>query len=147
MGAFMGKHISKTLTDKQAIEILERYLCNEIGSEQAQALLNIKRRRFFILLKNYRENPKEFSLVSKRSKPPRQLPKRTEQKIEQELKKENRLIEDKNNPIRRYNYSYVKTRLEEDHGIEVSLSTIIRRAKKRDSIKKNHPVKTMIGKS
>ncbi len=46
-----------------------------------------------------------------------------------ELKKEAEIIADKDNPVRFYNYSYLKDILEKKHNIHVSLPTIIRRAK------------------
>jgi hypothetical protein len=48
----------------------------------------------------------------------------------QELKKEAEIIRDKSNPVRFYNYSYVKEILEKKHKVHVSLPTIIDRAKK-----------------
>lgn len=142
----MGEHLRKKFSAQEVIEVLDRYLAAEIGPNEALALLKIKRRRFFDVLKLYRENPKEFSLTYKRSTPARQLPKNIDQKIESALKKEKQLIDDKNNPVRRYNYSYVKTRLEKDGEIEVSLSSIIRRAKKKGFINRSRPEKNMTAK-
>lgn len=143
----MAKHLNKKFTEQEVIEILERYLALEIGAQEAQDLLKIKRRRFFDLLKNYREAPESFTLKHLRAKPPRELTKTSVKKIEQELKKEKRLIENKEIPIRWYNYSYIQNRLAEDHGVEVSLSSVIRYAKKKGFIKENHPRNAMIGKS
>ena len=127
----MGKHIRKRFSDGEVKVILDRYLADEIGPEATQALLNIKRRQFFTLLKKYRQNPQSFSLALSRSSPTRQLPQSVEDKIAEALHKEYQLVTDKNNPIQRYNYSYVKTRLAEDQAVQVSLSTVIRRAQKK----------------
>lgn len=143
----MGKHLSKQFTEQEVIDILERYLALEIGVQEAQDLLKIKRRRFFDLLKNYRQAPDNFTLKSPRAKPPRVLSDVTIDKIEQELQKEKNLIEDKDIPVRWYNYSYVQTRLIEEHGLDVSLSSVIRYAKKKGFIKTNLLRNRMITKS
>lgn len=41
-----------------------------------------------------------------------------------------KIIKDKDNPVRRYNYSFIKDRLADTYGQKVALSTIIDRAKK-----------------
>jgi hypothetical protein len=108
----MGKHLRKNFTVEEVIQIFKRYLNGEIGVDEAHTFLKISRRQFFDVFKKYRTNPKGFNLQYERSNPPRQLPKEYESRIEQALKKEKRLIDDKDVPIRRYNYSYVKTQLE-----------------------------------
>lgn len=143
----MGKHLRKLFSAKEVKGILKRYLLREIGVEHALALFKIKRRQFFKLLKVYRENPEGFSLEYKRNRPTNQIDPKTEQRILTELKKEKELIGDKRNPIRFYNYSYVQNVLEEKHGVDVSLSTIIRRAKKADFMKKRNPERATTGKS
>ena len=143
----MGKHLSKQFTEQEVIDILERYLALEIGVQEAQDLLKIKRRRFFDLLKNYRQASDNFTLKSPRTKPPRVLSDVAIDKIEQELQKEKNLIEDKDIPVRWYNYSYVQTRLIEEHGLDVSLSSVIRYAKKKGFIKTNLLRNRMITKS
>ena len=126
----MGKHLRKLFSEKEVKEVFERYLSREIGTEQALALLKIRRRQFFKLLKAYRESPNSFSLEYKRKTPPRKIDEKTEKKIESELKREAKLIEDKNNPIKNYNYSFIRETLEQKYDVHVSLSTIISRAKK-----------------
>jgi hypothetical protein len=142
----MSKHIRKLFNEEEVIEILNRYLQGEIAVEQAQALLKIKRRRFFDILKFYRTDPDQFSLAYKRKKPTRQLPIKIESKIEEALKKEKLLIEDKHTPIRRYNYSYIKNKLEKEN-VQVSLSSIIRRAKKKGFINSRNRKRILIKKS
>lgn len=134
----MGKHLHKRFTETEVKDILERYLSGEIGTKQGMALLKIGRRRFFDLLKIYREAPEKFSLEYKREMPSRTLDEKIETKIIHELKKEEALIQDKNNPIRDYNYSYVREILERKYKMKVSLPTIIRRAKKKGFIKKRN---------
>ena len=99
-------------------------------------MLKIRRRQFFKLLKVYRERQESFSLDYTRKVPPRKIDAKTEARIIQELKKETEIIRDKRNPVRFYNYSYVKEILENKHKVRVSLPTIIDRAKKMGITKK-----------
>ncbi len=126
----MGKQLHTRLTTREVIDILERYLSQEIEAEIAQRLLAIKRRQFFDILKKYRDDPDNFSVEYARKQANYRIDQVVEEKIITELKKEKTLILDKDNPIRTYNYSYVQTRLEEQQNVKTSLSSIIRRAKK-----------------
>jgi hypothetical protein len=110
-------------------------------------MLKIRRRQFFKLLKLYRDRPESFSLQYTRKTPPRRIDAKAEAKITQELKKETAIIRDKRNPVRFYNYSYVREILENKHQVRVSLPTIIRRAKKMGITKKDLRAKPMTGKS
>lgn len=143
----MGKHLRKLFSAKEVKEIFERYLSKEIGTEQVLALLKIRRRQFFKLLKSYRESPEDFSLDYKRATPPRKLDSKTETRIIKELKKEAEIIQNKSNPVKFYNYSYLKEILEKKHKIFVSLPTIIRRAKKMGITRKGFSENRMTGKS
>ena len=126
----MGKHLRKLFSVDQVKEVFQRYLSRQIAVDQRSAILKIRRRQFFKLLKLYREGPDSFSLDYTRKAPPRKIDAKAEARIMQELKKETEIIGDKRNPVRFYNYSYVKEVLEKKHKVSVSLPTIIRRAKK-----------------
>ncbi len=126
----MGKHLRKLFSADQVKEVFRRYVARQIGVDQASAMLKIRRRQFFKLLKLYRDRPESFSLQYTRKTPPRRIDAKAEAKITQELKKETEIIRDKRNPVRFYNYSYVKEILEKKHKVQVSLPTIIDRAKK-----------------
>jgi hypothetical protein len=126
----MGKHLRKLFSADQVKEVFRRYLARQIGVDQASAMLKIRRRQFFKLLKLYRDRPESFSLQYTRKTPPRRIDAKVEAKITQELKKETEIIRDKRNPVRLYNYSYVKEILEKKHKVQVSLPMIIDRAKK-----------------
>ena len=126
----MGKHLRKLFSAKEVKEVFERYLSQQIAVEHALAMLKIGRRQFFKLLKVYRERPEEFSLDYKRKAPSRKIDAKSEARIIRELKREAEIIGDKSNPVRFYNYSYLKEILEKKHKVHVSLPTIIRRAKK-----------------
>ncbi len=143
----MGKHLRKLFSAKEVKEVFERYLSREIAVEHALAMLKIRRRQFFKLLKVYRERPDGFSLDCTRKAPPRKIDAKSEARITQELKKEAEIIGDKRNSVRFYNYSYLKEILEKKHKVHVSLPTIIRRAKKMGITTKGHLERPMTGRS
>lgn len=143
----MGKHLRKLFSDKEVKDIFERYILREIGVEHAIAFLKIRRRQFFKLLKSYRDSPNDFSLDYKRTDAPRKIDAKLDVKIMREIKKEAAIIKDKDNPVKNYNYSYLKELLETKHKIFVSLPTIIRRAKKMGFIRKSDSERPMTGKS
>ena len=97
------------------------------------------------ILKSYQTEGKAI-FSGKKDKPSRKLSEEINQKILEELEEEKRLIDDKDNPIRFYNYSYINSRLEEKHAVKVSLPSIIGRAKKKAIIRKGWPGNHMIGK-
>lgn len=137
------KQLHKKFKKEEVIEVFERYLSREIGIKQSKALLGLGKSRFFTLLKAYRESPNDFSLEYQRKCSPRKIDKSWEEKIEGELQKEAAIIQDKDNPVRRYNYSYVREILESKHKVCVSLPTIISRAKKRDFITRRNSERIM----
>jgi hypothetical protein len=143
----MGKHLRKLFSVDYVKEVFQRYLSREIAVDQALAMLKIRRRQFFKLLKLYREKPESFSLDYTRKAPPRKIDAKAEAKITQELKKETEIIRDKRNPVRFYNYSYVKEILEKKHKVQVSLPTIIRRAKKMGITNQDQLARPMTGRS
>lgn len=120
--------LHKKFTDSQVKELVERYLKKEIESKYIQQILGIGKTRFFALVKHYRTNPVDFSINYSR-KTKNRIPQSTEKNIIKELRIEKKLIENKEVPLRSYNYSYIKDRLENTYKQNVSLPTIIKRAK------------------
>jgi hypothetical protein len=84
------------------------------------------------LLKDYRQNPSQFSIVYKRQKKTRTISSEIEKNILHQLGWEKRLIENPNIPIHSYNYSYIRDLLWQKHRQKVSVTTIIKRAKEHD---------------
>ena len=121
--------IHSRFTSDQVKELLDRYSKNEIERKFIQEILGIKRRRFFTLVKQYRENPQDFTIHYQRASHPR-ISQDLEQNMLQELSIEKNIIQNKDIPLSSYNYSYVKDRLKKKYYQKVSLTTIIRRAKK-----------------
>ena len=54
--------LHKRFTPDQVKELLERYSKNEIERKYIQEILGIRKRRFFVLLKQYKENPQHFTI-------------------------------------------------------------------------------------
>jgi hypothetical protein len=121
--------VHKRFTSEQVKELLDRYVRNEVERQYLQEMLGIKKRRFFTLLKQYREDPQSFTIQYKRTTPSRRLSPKIENNILSELTLEKKIIEDKDVPLKSYNYSYIKNRLQTTYRQKVSLNTIIHRAK------------------
>jgi len=121
--------LHKRFTSDQVKEFLERYSNNEIERDYVQQILGIKRRRFFVLLKEYKENPQLFTIQYQKTKPSRSISADIEHNILKELATDKKIIQDKNVPLKSYNYSYIQKRLRQTYRQKVSLNTIINRAK------------------
>lgn len=121
--------LHKRFTSDQVKELLDRYLKKEVERSYIQQILAIKKRRFFSLINQYREDPQQFSIQYQRATPPRISPE-VEQNILKELTIEKGLIQDKETPLKSYNYSFIRDHLRKKYREKVSLTTVIRRAKK-----------------
>jgi hypothetical protein len=121
--------LHKRFSSDQVKQLLERYVKNEVERKYVQEILGIRKRRFFILLKQYKQNPEHFAIQYQRATPSRLSPD-LEHNILNELSIEKKIIQDKEIPLKSYNYSYIKDRLKKTHHQKVSLTTIIRRAKR-----------------
>jgi len=121
--------IHKRFTSDQVKELFERYSKREIERKYVQQILGIGKSRFFMLMNQYKENPQRFMIHYERTTPPRISPE-LEQNILKELTIEKGLIQDKETPLKSYNYSFIKDHLKKKYRQKVSLTTVIRRAKK-----------------
>jgi len=117
-------------TDEQVKVLFQGYCQGKICRADVQEMLGIGKSRFFVLLKQYRQNPEAFSIAYERRTIPR-LSSEIEERIEIALLKEKVIVEDPDLPISGYNYSALRDRLLME-GIDVSVTTIIDRAKKLD---------------
>jgi hypothetical protein len=124
--------LHKRFTDDQVKVLLRGYCQGVLGRNEIQEMLDIGKTRFFALLKEYRQD-EAFSVTYERHAPGR-IPADVETEIERELLREKAIVEDKRLPISGYNYSALRDRLEKK-GIEVSVTTIIDRAKGLDCYK------------
>lgn len=124
----MGQ-LHKKFSDEQVKDLLARYLERKVKRVYIQEILGIKRRRFCQLVDKYKKDPAGFSIRYIRRHQTRGLDDAIETNILKELRLEKKLILNREIPIRRYNYSYIKDQLEKEHKQKVALSTIISRAK------------------
>jgi len=122
--------LHKRFSSDQLRELFERYLQDEIERKYIQEILEIKKSRFFMLLKQYKDNPQHFTIQYQRTTPPRIISPEIEQNILKELSIEKKIIQNKEIPLTSYNYSYLRDRLRGTYHQKVSLPTIIDRAKK-----------------
>jgi hypothetical protein len=122
--------LHKRFSSDQLRELFERYLQDEIERKYIQEILEIKKSRFFMLLKQYKDNPQHFTIQYQRTTPPRIISPEIEQNILKELSIEKKIIQNKEIPLTSYNYSYLRDRLKGEYHQKVSLPTIIDRAKK-----------------
>jgi hypothetical protein len=123
----MGQ-VHKRFSNEQVRVLFQSYCQRKITRNDLQELLGIEKTRFFALLKSYRQNPHAFSIVYRRQSP-RRLSVRVEAQIQSALLRERRIIENPDLPISDYNYTALRDRLI-NKGIEVSVTTIVDRAKK-----------------
>ncbi len=124
--------LHKRFNDAAIKSLLERYIAKKVSGKHARQLLDIKERRFYKLVKDYKADPDTFSIKYPRDSRGSRLTSKAEKKILEELKIEKMLIKDPDVPIRRYNYSFVRDQLYDKYQVKVSVPTIIDRAKKND---------------
>ena len=128
----MSTQLHKNFTDDQVKSLFEKYSKKEIKLNYILQILKIKRSRFFELLAKYRKDPDSFSIQYERKTINRKIDPDIERNIVKALEIEKGLIENKEIPIRYYNYSFIKDLLEQKYGQKVSLPTIIDRAKRNN---------------
>jgi transposase len=131
--------LHKRFTDDQIRMLYRRYCEGRMSRTEIEEILGVGKTRFFALLKAYRQNPEEFSIAYTRTGSPK-LSEQVEAEIEQELLREKALIQDPRLPINEYNYSALRDRLRKK-GIQVSVPTIIQRAKRLDCHKPRRKAK------
>lgn len=104
--------------------------------------MGINKTRFFKIIKNYRTNPEVFSINYERKRHSR-LSDQAEEKILNELNRDKELVDNKDLPVYGYNYAALNDRLRKE-GIQVSTTTIIKRAKSLDAIKPRNEKKMLM---
>jgi hypothetical protein len=125
--------LHKRFTDDQVKLLLNGYCQGLLTRGEIQELLDIGKTRFFALLKECRQTPETFSIAYERHSPGRLSP-TVEAEMERELLREKKIVEDTRLPISGYNYAALRDRLRQQ-GIQVSVTTVIERAKRLDCYK------------
>ena len=134
--------LHKRFTDSQVQKLFDRYVKGEVRRKHVEAILEIGKSRFFESLKAYREGRGKFSITYTRKKSTRGIGAGIEKNILKELTIDKVLIMNPATPVRAYNYSYIKNRLNKKYDQEVSLPTIINRAKREGYYLKKKQRKT-----
>jgi len=124
----LPQQLHKRLTTEQVTDLLDKYLAYQLKAKEAHAYLDAGRTRFYQLVAAYEEEGSHVSIEYERSKDSRRIDAAIERSIRRELAAEKKLIDNKDVPVRRYNYSYVRDQLLENYDQRVSVDTIIRRA-------------------
>ncbi len=88
------RQIHKRFSDEFVKSILEKYLSGQITSNQCLNILQIKKTRFFELVKSFKAVPSSFSISYKRKTPTNRIDPVLEKIIFKELKREKELIID-----------------------------------------------------
>lgn len=128
----MGQQIHKRFTNSQVQEMLARYVSGKVEGKHIRSVLGLGKTRFFQLVKQYRQTPETFSIQYRRQGATRRLDPAIEKNILRELAIDKRAILNPAIPLKHYNYSYVRQRLQSTYRQKAALSTIIDRAKKHD---------------
>ena len=125
----MAKHIHKKFTTDKVKELLQKYIDKEVERKYLQEILGIGRSRFFELLEDFRDNPQGFSVEYNRSSETKRIDPAIQENILKELAIDKKAIQNKDIPLYKYNYSYVRKWLKDTYGQSAALSTIIEYAK------------------
>lgn len=121
--------LHKRMTTKQVKKVLHQYEMGLLDREIAMARLRVKKSRFYTLLNEFKSDPDNFSIEYQRETPSG-FTRREERRIKLELLREKEIVENrKDNDIEKYNYSTVKRRLDNLRKVNISVPTIIERAK------------------
>ena len=121
--------IHKKFSSEQVKEILGKHEKGLLAREAVEGLLEIKRSRFFDLLKLYRSNKENFNIEYKRSVNTNEVEEGVDDLILEELKEQKELIDNPKIPTYRYNYSWASQEILRKHKVEVCRQTVINRAK------------------
>jgi transposase len=124
---FTMTQVHKRFTAEQVKILFQGYCQGNLSRPDVEEMLGIGKTRFFAPLKSYRQDPQAFSIDYQRSTHTR-LSEETENQIKHELLRNKALIDDPELSIRDYNYAALVDRLKK-HGIQVSTTTVIKRAK------------------
>jgi hypothetical protein len=122
--------LHKRFTDEQIRLLFKRFCEGLMTRMEIEEIIGVSKTRFFALVKAYRQNPETFSIAYLRTASPK-LSEQVETEINHELLRDKDLIEDPRLPIHEYNYSALRDRLRKKD-IQVSVPTIIKRAKRLD---------------
>lgn len=123
--------------------ILNLYIMKKMEIKEALDQLRIKKRRFQNLLAEYKKDKANFTIEYQRNHPNYRLPKNIDDVIKIELEKEKAIIENKAICVTEYNYSAIRDEVVKTTGQNISVPTIINRAKDWEYYIKDKPKKRL----
>lgn len=135
--------LHKRLTTENVRMVLNLYIGKKMETSEVLNQLGIKKRQFYNLLSEYRKNKKDFSIEYPRKTANRKIAPAVEQVARTELEKEKLIIDSRDIPVSDYNYSVVRDEVVKITGHNISLPTIINRAKSLDYYIKEKPKKRL----
>jgi len=105
--------------------------------------LGIQKRQFQYLLSEYKKDKVNFSIEYQRKQSNHHLPKDIDDIIRIELDKEKTIIENRSIPVTEYNYSAIRDEVVKATGQNISVPTIINRAKEWEYYIRDKPKKRL----
>lgn len=121
--------LHKRFSSDQVRMILNLYIQGNMEIKEVLNQLEIKERRFYKILAEYKKDKQNFSIEYSRNSPNRKIDHDIEEAIKSELEKEKSIIENRSIPVNDYNYSVVRDEVENLTGKRLALQTVINRAK------------------
>jgi len=125
----MGQ-IHKQFSDDEVKQYLQWYEDKVFTKAEVLRTLGIKDSRFYVLLAQYRNKPKDFSVAYKRIGKTRVLPPVVVKQIRKELETEQGFIQNPAMPIMFYNYAAIRDAVEDNTGQSLSAQTVINYARR-----------------
>ena len=122
--------IHKQFSDDEVKQYLTWYETGVMDKTAVLRALGVKDSRFYALLAQFRDKPKEFSVTYKRIRPTHSLPSAVVKEIRRELETEHGFITNPAMPILFYNYAAIRDAVEEQTGHALSAQTVVNYAKK-----------------
>lgn len=113
----------------EQVKIIFQWYCDKaINLKEARDRLEVSEQRFFQLLAEYRKNPDAFSITYPSRVAHNRVPDTVNAVIREELEKEKALIENRDMPVRQYNYAAVRDEVGRRIQRNISDETVRRRA-------------------
>ena len=135
--------LHKRFSAEQVRMILNLYIMKKMELKEVLSQLEIKERRFYKILAEYKKDKVNFTIEYQRVCPNYRLPKNIDEVIKSELEKEKAIIENKAICVTEYNYSAVRDEVVKNIGRNISVPTIINRAKDWEYYIKDKPKKRL----
>lgn len=135
--------LHKRFSSEQLKIILNLYIQKKMELKEVLSQLGIKERRFYKILAQYKKDKTNFSINYSRENANYRLSRDIDDVIRVELGKEKAIIENKSIPVTEYNYSAIRDEVVKVVGQNISVPTIINRAKDWEYYIKDKPKKRL----